>query len=317
MKRILTMICTCMLATGLLLGCAGPNSDTWEASKEITVIVREKGSGTRGAFIELFGIEQKDADGNKVDHTYQEAQQTSSTSVVMTSVAGNKYAIGYISLGSLNDTIKPVKIDGVEATVENIKNNTYKAARPFHIAVKDDISAVAQDFINFIMSKEGQQVVQDNGYISIADGEAFTTSKPAGKITVAGSSSITPVMGKLKEAYLKLNENVELEIQESDSTTGMNSVVDGVCDIGMASRELKDSETAKGITGIKIAMDGIVVIVNKENTTDNITAQKVGEIFMGQATKWSEVGLEKLVGQVRGKPSGLPPLLGFIHSVCT
>lgn len=287
MKKLLTVLCAFTAAALLFVGCSSEQSASFDGNSSITVISRENGSGTRGAFIELFGVEQKDADGNKIDMTSPEAQQTNSTSVVLTSVAGNAYAIGYISLGSLNDTVKALKIDGAEATVENIKNGSYKAARPFNIVYKDGLSETAQDFVNFIMSKEGQEVIEGAGYISAAAGEAFSCANPSGRIVIGGSSSVTPVMGKLKEAYEKINANVTIEIQETDSTSGINGAIDGVCDIGMASRELKDSESGKGLSSTKIAIDGIAVIVNKQNTTDGLTTEQVGKIFMGGITKWN------------------------------
>lgn len=259
------------------------------ANDKITVVSREDGSGTRGAFIELFKIEEKDTNGNKVDYTTEDADITNSTSVMMTSVAGNAKAIGYISLGSLNDSVKAVMIDGAEATVENIKSGAYKISRPFNIATKGTVSEATQAFIDFILSSEGQAVVEDNGYISAGDNGAFSGSTISGKIVVAGSSSVTPVMEKLKEAYIAVNPNAEIEIQQNDSTTGMNSVIEGICDIGMASRELKDSEVAAGITPNVIAMDGIAVIVNNENTISELTSEQVKAIFTGSITYWSEI----------------------------
>ena len=229
-------------------------------AEEINVISREDGSGTRGAFIELFGIEQKNEAGEKIDYTTDDCDITNSTSVMMTSVAGNDCAIGYISLGSMNETVKALTIDGAAASVENIKNGSYKVARPFNIATKAEVSDAAADFITFIMSAEGQAVIEANGYIAAEeDAPEFEGGKAKGKIIVAGSSSVTPVMEKLKEAYEALNPNVEIELQQSDSSSGMTSTIDDVCDIGMASRALKDSEMEKGLTGLTIAMDGIAV----------------------------------------------------------
>lgn len=261
----------------------------FNTSKSITVNSREDGSGTRGAFIELFGVEEKDADGNKIDNTTLDANITNSTSVMMTSVAGDTYAIGYISLGSLNDTVKAVKIDGAEATTENVANGSYKVSRPFNIATKGEVSEVAQDFIDFIMSADGQAIVEENHYIKASNAEAYAGSAPAGKVVVAGSSSVSPVMEKLKEAYLAVNPNAEIEIQTSDSTTGMTSTIDGICDIGMASRELKDSETEAGLTSTVIALDGIAVIVNNDNPIDGLTSEQVKSIFVGETTSWAEV----------------------------
>ncbi len=255
----------------------------------IDVISREDGSGTRGAFIELFGVEQKDASGEKVDYTTDDAEITNSTEVMITSVAGDKQAIGYISLGSLNDSVKAVKIDGAAATVDDIKDGSYKIARPFNIVTTGEVSDVAQDFINFIFSEEGQKVVEDNGYISQGNQGAYTASGKSGKVTVAGSSSVTPVMEKLAEAYKALNSDVTVEVQQSDSTTGVTSSIEGVCDIGMASRDLKEEETAKGAQGQVIAMDGIAVVVNNENPIDDLTAEQVKDIYVGDTTDWSEI----------------------------
>ena len=259
-------------------------------AEEINVISREDGSGTRGAFIELFGIEQKNEDGEKIDYTTDECDITNSTSVMMTSVAGNDCAIGYISLGSLNDTVKALAIDGAEASVENIKAGTYNVARPFNIATLAETSEAAQDFITFIMSAEGQAVIEANGYIAVVENAlAFEGSKASGKIVIAGSSSVTPVMEKLTEAYMAINPNVEIELQQSDSSSGMTSTRDGVCDIGMASRVLKDSEIEAGLVPMTIAMDGIAVIVSLDNPVDGLTSEQVRDIYMGEINDWSEV----------------------------
>lgn len=253
---------------------------------EITVLSREDGSGTRGAFIELFGIEQKNDAGEKEDMTTDDAQITNSTSVMMTTVQGNPKAIGYISLGSLDESVvKAVEIDGAAPTVENVKAGTYKVVRPFNIATKGEASEVAQDFINFIMSADGQKVVSENGYITVNDAApAYAASGVSG-----GSSSVTPVMEKLKEAYMALNPDVTVEVQQSDSTTGMTSTIDGAYDIGMASRELKDSELEAGLTPTVIAQDGIAVIVNKENALTGLTSEQVLSIYTGETTDWSEL----------------------------
>ena len=261
----------------------------FDTEEDISVYSREDGSGTRGAFIELFGVEEKDANGEKIDNTTEDATITNNTSVMMTGVAGDDYAIGYVSLGSLNDTVKALKIDGVEPTVENIKSDSYKVYRPFNIATKGEASEVAQDFIDYILSAEGQQIVSDEGYITIDDAApAFAGGQASGSVTVAGSSSVSPVMEKLAEAYMKLNGNVKIEIQTSDSTTGMTSAIDGVCDIGMASRELKDTEAEK-LTATVIAQDGIAVVVNNNNPIDNLTKDQVKSIYVGETTSWSEV----------------------------
>lgn len=266
-------------------GSAGSSSK----SQTITVVSREYGSGTRGAFIELFGIEEKDASGKKVDNTTDDATITNSTEVMMTTVAGDEAAIGYTSLGALNSSIKALKVDGAEATAANVKSGTYKISRPFNIATKGTVSEVTQDFINYILSEDGQKIVESNGYISQGNSGKFTSNGASGKIVVAGSSSVTPVMEKLLEAYQKVNTGAKIELQESDSTTGMTAAIDGTCDIGMASRELKDSEKSAGLTNQVIALDGIAVIVNNKNSASNITSEQVKAIFTGETTDWSNV----------------------------
>lgn len=264
-------------------------SASWDSSYDITIVSREDGSGTRGAFIELFGIEEKNGD-EKVDMTTEEAQITNSTSVMMTTVAGDEYAIGYISLGSLDDSVKALKIDGAEATAENVKSGTYKVSRPFNIATKENLdNEVAKDFMNFIMSEEGQAVVEENHYIAVDDVKPFEGTSPSGKAVVGGSSSISPVMEKLIEAYKAVNANAEIELQTTDSTTGMTSAIDGSYDIGMASRELKDTELAEGLQATVIATDGIAVIVNKNSTVDELSSDQVKAIYTGEAATWDEV----------------------------
>lgn len=269
---------------------AAPKKNKNFGKKSVVLISREEGSGTRGAFVELFGIEMKNAEGKKVDFTSEEADITNSTEVMLTSVAGNKYAIGYVSLGSLNKTVKALKIEGVSPSVSNIKNGTYKISRPFNIVTKQTgLSENASDFIRFILSSDGQAIVEANGYISATQNPAYIATGKKGKITVAGSSSVTPVMEKLAEAYEKLNPEIKIEVQMSDSTTGVNSALNGVCEIGMASRELKDSEKAKGAFQIKIAIDGIAVIINKENPTESASIQSVKDLYIGTISKWGDV----------------------------
>lgn len=308
------MLVTGMLAVGMLAGCGstdGTSNETgnnttsetgadasadagsdaaadFDYSEYINVNTREDGSGTRGAFIELFGVEEKNDAGEKVDNTTEEANVTNNTEAMLTTVAGDEYAIGYVSLGSLNDTVKALKIDGVEATVDNIKSGDYAVSRPFNIATGDNVSDVAQDFINYILSAEGQAVIEENGYIAAVDGAAaFESNGASGKVVVGGSSSVSPVMEKLIEAYQKINADAEIELQTSDSTTGMTSTMDGTYDIGMASRELKDEESSLNAT--KIALDGIAVIVNNSNPTDDLTSDMVKSIYVGDTTSWEEL----------------------------
>lgn len=282
-KKMITIL------TAAILGTTVFTSGVSAASGAITVVSREDGSGTRGAFIELFGIEEKQGD-EKVDMTTEEASITNSTSVMMTTVAGDENAIGYISLGSLNDTVKALKIDGAEATAENVANDTYKVSRPFNIVTGGEVSEVAQDFINYIMSADGQQIIEDNGYIK-ADSEAagYEAADVSGKVVVAGSSSVAPVMEKLKEAYEGINKAVTVEVQQSDSTTGVNSAAEGISDIGMASRDLKEEETALGLTATVIARDGIAVVVNNTNELDELTSEQVKSVFTGEMTEWEEL----------------------------
>lgn len=261
----------------------------WNKRSQINVISREDGSGTRGAFIEIFGIEKKNAEGKKIDYTTEEAAITNSTAVMLSSVAGDKYAIGYVSLGSLNNSVKALQIDGAEASVENINNGSYKISRPFNIAVKDNLSAVATDFVNYILSDEGQNVIAANKYIKVKTSGSFQTNAPKGKVVVAGSSSVSPVMEKLIEAYKKINPNATLELQTSDSTTGVTNAINGTCDIGMASRSLKSSEKEKGVNEVTIAIDGIAVIVNQENPTVGLTKTQVESIFTGKVEKWNKI----------------------------
>ena len=277
------------VAMAALLGVATMGTTAMAAaSGDITICSREDGSGTRGAFIELFGIEEKDADGNKVDNTTEAAKITNSTSVMLSTVAQDVNAIGYVSLGSLDDSVTALKIDGAEATAENIESGDYKVVRPFNIATKDDVSEAAQDFITYIMSADGQQIIEDNGYIAVGDKPAYEAADVEGKVVVAGSSSVTPVMEKLAEGYKAVNDKVDIEVQQSDSTTGMTSAIDGLCDIGMASRELKDDEASE-LEATVIATDGIAVIVNKANTADELSADQVKSIYVGDVTTWDEV----------------------------
>lgn len=297
MKKFIAVLSVATMAAGLAVGCGSSDSGSsddksskgdWDSSNDITIVSREDGSGTRGAFIELFGIEEK-KDGEKVDMTTDDAQITNSTSVMLTTVAGDDYAIGYVSLGSLNDSVKALKIDGAEATADNIENGSYKVSRPFNIAVKKDLdNEVAKDFMAYIMSTEGQEIVSNEKYIPVSDVEAYAGSKPSGKCVVGGSSSVSPLMEKLIEAYKKVNPNADIELQTSDSTTGMTSTIEGSYDIGMASRELKDDEASE-LEATVIATDGIAVIVNKANPADELSADQVKSIYVGDVTTWDEV----------------------------
>ncbi len=303
MKKIAAAVMMVSMVAVTAVGCGSSNgTDTkgadanqsdatsdWDETSDVTIVSREDGSGTRGAFIELFGIEEKQDDGTKVDMTTTDAQITNNTSVMLTTVADNEYAIGYVSLGSLNDSVKALKIDGAEATAENIENGSYKVSRPFNIAVKKDLNnKVAKDFMSFIMITEGQKVVADEKYIAVADVKDYAGTKPSGSCVVGGSSSVSPLMEKLIEAYKAVNPNASIELQTSDSTTGMTSTIEGSYDIGMASRELKEEEAAE-LEPTVIATDGIAVVVNNANPLDELSADQVKDIYVGNVSTWDEI----------------------------
>lgn len=279
-----------LLLTGTLTGCSSGISHT-----SITPVSREDGSGTRGAFVELFDIQKKDADGEKIDTTTDLAEITNSTAVMLLTVTGNRNAIGYISMGSMNDAVKALEIDGVEATFHNIKNGTYPVARPFHIATKADASAATKDFVQYILSAEGQEIVEECGYISQGNTGAYQPSAAKGSVVVSGSSSVSPVVEKIKEAYEAVNRDVTIEMQQSDSTIGMNSLKEDLCDIGLASRDLKESELEAGLIPTVIAMDGIAVVVNHENPVDGLKSEEVKAIYTGEMNEWTETALYKEV----------------------
>lgn len=298
-KKITATALFGVLAVSAFAGCGGAKSSSngssdagsdaakFDASKTISVVTREEGSGTRDAFTELTGVLVKDGD-NKTDNTTTSAVTINSTEAVITNVKDNEAAIGYISLGSLNDTVKALKIGGVEATADNVKSGDYAVSRPFNIAYKGELSDVAQDFVDYIMSSDGQKIVSDNGYVTVSENAAYSGKKPSGKISVAGSSSVSPVMEKLAEAYQKVNTNAKVEIQTSDSSAGMQSAMGGTCDIGMASRDLKDEEKS-ALKVETIAKDGIAVIVNNANTCDDLTLDQVKSIYTGETTVWSDI----------------------------
>lgn len=302
-KKILTLgLVVAMSAVTVLAGCgkeeassvagsvAGETQQAGAPSGDISVISREDGSGTRGAFVELLGIEQKNEAGEKIDYTTLSAEITNSTAVMMTTVEGNKNAIGYISLGSLGDNVKAISVDGVAPSVDTVKDGSYPVARPFNIVYNEAaIDDVAKDFIAYIMSEEGQKIVEEEGYVSQGNNGAYTAAGVAGELTIGGSSSVTPVMEKLAESYEAINPDVNIEVQMSDSTTGVTSAAEGVCDIGMASRAIKDEEKSLGLTDMVIAMDGIAVIVNNNNPIENLTSEQIKDIFMGNVYTWEEV----------------------------
>ena len=302
MKKFISIFLIAVMVMVIIAGCTNDdnndnavgsnsnNEDSFDNSSTINVVTREEGSGTRGAFVEIVGILEKDANGNKVDRTYSEAIVQNGTNAVMTTVTGDEYSIGYISLGSLNDTVKAVKVNEVEATTENILNNSYEVARPFNLAYKGDLSPLAKDFFDFILSADGQRIVVEEGYVQVdtqaPDYEGDGTQ--SGTLVAAGSTSVSPLMEKLVEAYQKLNPEASIEIQSTGSSAGMQSAMEGTADIGMASRELKDSELAE-LTPIVIALDGIAIIVNNNNTLDNLSIDDVKSIYIGETTKWNDI----------------------------
>ena len=254
---------------------------------EIAVISREDGSGTRSAFVELTGIEETDPNGEKIDQTTVEAIVANNTNVVMTTVAGNRCAVGYISLGSLNETVKPLKIDGVEISVESIHSDEYKLARTFTVAYRGELSETTRDFLDFVLSDAGQAGVASAKYVPVSSGDYRTDGGRSGKIVIGGSSSVAPVMEKLKEAYRALNPGVEIEVQPSDSTTGALNAIEGIVDLAMASRELKGSER-EALTPVVIARDGIAVIVHRDNPIESITLAQLRAVFTGELLSWNE-----------------------------
>ena len=257
-------------------------------SGPITVISREEGSGTRGAFVELMGVETDEGDMTTVD-----AEIANSTSLVQSTVAGNPNAIGYISLGSYDaSAVKAVKVDGVEVSVDTIKAGEYAVSRPFVICYKEEnLSELGADFVAYIMSAEGQQILSDEGYIAADDAAAsYTASGLSGNLSVNGSTSVGPVMEVLAEAYKALNPDVVIDVQQTGSGTGITASIDGSCEIGMSSRALKDEEVAEGLTPVTIALDGIAVIVNQANTVEDLTAEQIRQIYTGEITDWSQLG---------------------------
>ncbi len=285
-RKLLAILLTLAALSTSIIGCGNDDVE----SKKITVISREEGSGTRGAFVEIIGIEKKDESGEKVDRTIASAETTSSTAVMITTVQSNDAAIGYVSLGSLDSKkVKALKVDNVEATVENIKSGKYTVSRPFNIVTPKEVNDEAKDFIKFILSKEGQKIVEGQGYIAVDTDTSYEKSDVSGKIVVGGSSSVSPVMEKLIEAYKEINKNMNIELQTNDSSTGVSATAEGTLDIGMASRALKDSEKEKGLQETQIAVDGIAVIINKDNEVEGLTKEQIMKIYIGDVTKWSEL----------------------------
>ena len=278
-KNILAAALSAGLMATAMTGCS-------DGGKAITVVSREDGSGTRSAFVELMGV----VDADEKDATIATAEIMQNTNGVMMSVSGNPDAIGYISLGSLNDTVKAVKVDGIEATAENVKNGTYAVARPFEICYKEDkLDDLSKDFISFIMSKEGQEIIASNHYIAVEAKDSYKASGKKGSISLNGSTSVGPVMEKLAAKYQDLNAGVTVQIQQTGSGAGIKAVTSDACNIGMSSRALKQEELDNGLSELKIADDGIAVIVNKDSKVENLTSEQIKKIYLGELTNWSEI----------------------------
>lgn len=282
-------LCTLTVATGCTQVEADQISGTFNPSASITLLSREDGSGTRSAFSELFGLLEKQSDGTETDLTSPDSIVTSSTSVMLTTVSSDPSAIGYVSMGSLNDTVRAVAIDGTAASADSIRDGSYQVSRPFLLVMQDSLSPAAQDFLNYILSASGQKTAEENGCVAVSEGDAYEPASVTGTVVVSGSSSVTPLMQKLAEAYGTLQPDVEVEIQQSDSSTGIADAADGVSDLGMASRELKESEQDKGLTAVTIAMDGIAVIVSPDNEIESLSSEQVRDIFSGKTTVWADV----------------------------
>ncbi len=295
MKKLFAILTAAAMLTGVLAGCGGSSGtassgDGAEGNSlttDITVISREEGSGTRGAFVELMGIETDEG-----DQTVITSEISNSTAVVTQTVAGNTSAIGYISLGALSDSVKAISVDGVEPTVDNIKAGSYAVARPFELCYREEnLTELGQDFINFIMSAEGQAIVDQEGYIAADENAAaYTASGLSGNLSLNGSTSVSPLMEVLAEEYRNLNPNVVIDIQQTGSGAGITATIDGSCEIGMSSRALEDEELAEGLTELQIAVDGIAVIVNNGNGVDDLTSEQIRQIFVGEITNWANVG---------------------------
>lgn len=281
-KKMAAFAMAGLMSVSLFAGC-GKTEDN-----QITVVSREEGSGTRGAFVELMGVQTEQG-----DRTTQNAEIANSTSLVQNTVSGNKNAIGYLSLGAYDSSlVKAVSVDGVAPTVENIKNGSYAVARPFLICYREEnLTDLGKDFMNFILSQEGQKIIEEEGYIASVDNAAsYTASGLTGKLSLDGSTSVGPVMEVLAEKYRELNPEVVIDIQQTGSGTGITAAIDGSCEIGLSSRNLKEEEIAKGLSYTAIAMDGIAVVVHKDNAVDNLTQEQIQKIYTGEVTAWNELG---------------------------
>lgn len=287
----------------ILAACGGDDTDTdtdtgsedsgteevagdFDASSDIHVITREDGSGTRTAFTEIAGV----VDENDDDIITPTATVQNGTNAVMQGVAGDVYSIGYISLGSLNDSVKAVSVNGVAAEADLVASGEYEVARNFNVTYGGELSEVAQDFWDFMFSAQGQELAVDEGYVA-ADASApeYEAKGLSGDITIVGSTSVEPVIEAMSEAYRELNPDVSIDITAPGSGAGVTAAIDGTADIGMASRELSDEEQDQVTETAAIAVDGIAVIVHNDNPLEDLSLEDIAGIYLGDLTSWNGV----------------------------
>ncbi|HBC29891.1 MAG TPA: phosphate ABC transporter substrate-binding protein [Clostridiales bacterium] len=291
-SKLLSIITLALMLSMVFAGCTqetpGTPAADFDFDKDITVVARDAASGTRGAFHEIMNIIVKEND-TEVDKLVVGALEFDGTDKVITAIEGDKYGIGYISLGSVSERIKAVAVDGVEPTVENVRSGSYSVSRPFLLVTKGTESKLVKDFLKFTESAEGQAITNEMKFIGAIDAPGeYTASGMSGTIKVAGSTSVAPLMEKLQEAYNELNPDVTFETQAQGSSQGIKAAIDGSYDIGMASRELK-AEEASELNRYVLAIDGIAVIVNNENPKSDLAADDITNIYIGEITKWNEV----------------------------
>ena len=314
MKKATAIILACLMALTVLAACGGsettaptphepvqaadtkpddptpaadpapppPPAAEFDADRVIAVFTREDGSGTRSAFIEITGVG---------DDMYVEAVVQNETAQILTSVETNEAGIGYVSVGSLSDSVKALEIDGVLPSNDTIMDGTYTLQRPFLVVVTDEKKddPLVQDFIDFMLSAQGQEISASRWTMVLSNAHTYESSGLTGLLTVGGSTSVEPLMQRLREAYIALNPGVEIEVSGGGSGTGINQATEGILDIGMSSRELRDAEKEE-LTDIAIALDGVAVIVNKANPINELSIEQVKEIFTGEKTRWNQIG---------------------------
>jgi phosphate transport system substrate-binding protein len=297
MKKIL--ILAAILIGALAFTACGSDDDngngtttgsSWDASRQVNVIARDPGSGTHAAFIELLGIEVS-ADGNVTDNTYIGAYIAPSTGGVITTVAGDEFAIGYISMGAMNTSVRALSVDGIAATVENVQNGTYPVFRSFYMAVQPVLSPEAAAFLAFIQSAEGQDVIAGRNYVpAFASPAAFVAPEGlSGTVVAAGSTSMTDITQRLAEAFEAVVPGVSVEVHSSGSGAGITAAIDGIADIGLTSRAIRDGELEQGVISETMAHDGIVVVVNNSSPVTALTSSQIHDIFVRDVTRWNEV----------------------------